>query len=643
MTDCEMNMHDCDGLKGVLEKMFDDPHCDLILNKAHGGQAETDAGRKLYEIVPEGCIVVEVGTPGYSNLADSIPWVMEVFRFLHLNNNLCPTDWDTSWPAQYPHIWKIFKEWDTPKETAAAEAAAEAEAAAAAAAEADAEADAVARMAATAARGKADAASTAALAEGGREGNGHLLYKFKQIIQLVLTNTRFYNAGCEIYNMSFAGSEDGKTPDLDAYIYNLQAAEKKADWRRNENSQFKRIGFTRAFTREVLFKWWKNTKMGTEFCGACFGRESVTFGERWRWFGPRGARRGATPWAGGLVSCPLDESGKSNVIYLEPTPLYVYRSPADKSKEIISKNSLNPFEDYQSIFQQIPTWQVCTVIFTISCKPHRDGYEKLKGWDGQTFMNPGDHTLTRELFRLWIDLLVHNDHVFRNGKRCLKLCPDVVPLSSRMIHEHDSGISEPVDIVTASMDTPANNLVNNLMARETADLDPGAIDHLFVTAREEAKDDLDQIMEKYYEVPGQDEKKQGKVILKDRFKDVLKVLNCFGIYPCGADYKGSLSNMIRNIKKHLHGCLCMVCECGDGNPECGKDCPTATSPGGGGGKIARGRIAYKRKSKRRKYKRLKSRRSRKRPNKKRKSKRNKRTRRRTKRKTGRKTGRNNNK
>ena len=108
MPDCEMNMRDCDGLKGVLEKMFDDPHCDLILNKAHGGQAETDAGRKLYEIVPEGCIVVEFGTPGYSNLSDAIPWVMEVFRFIH-QETFCPPKWKAAWLENYPHICEFLK------------------------------------------------------------------------------------------------------------------------------------------------------------------------------------------------------------------------------------------------------------------------------------------------------------------------------------------------------------------------------------------------------------------------------------------------------------------------------------------------------------------------------------------------------
>ena len=732
MTDCGMSTTACPLLKVLLGKMFVDETCDLIINKAHGGQAETDAGEKLYEIVPQGCIVVEVGTPGYSNLANAIPWVMEVFRFIH-EINMCPDAWDDGWPSKYPHIWIILKmEWTTATKRLAeikARAAMQKVKEFVEERKARNAVHGLAVMGAGAAKRLlklqkdaeealevAEAAARAAAAE--KEGKKDLLHKFRQIIQLVLTNTRFYNEGCEIYNMSFAGSDDGTTHDRDAYIYTLLGKkkggeqrtggeDKLADWKKNENCQFKRIGFDDDFSRAELYKWWDKKKKGAEFRAATNRTDLLTFEDRWAWVGPKGAEYDERDGDGTWVSCPLEltvgwddddkappltfvcpagvdeeevamvkasdghwgqvkvegmEPGEtisarwtSKVIYLEPTDKFL---APHKGEVIISKDSLQggleefasaegeaadkiytPFEDYQSIFQQILPRRR-TVIFTISCKPHRDGYEKLKDWTPRTIMDPDSHALTPELFRLWIDLLVHNDHVFRNGKRCLESCPDVVedPLSSRQIHLQNRGIVDPIGIVeqaSAVMST-VESADYLLLARETADLDQGAIEHLFVVARKDAEEDLNIIMEKEYEVDGMDGTSTGKVILKDRFKDVLKVLNCLEIYPCGADYKGSLSNMIRSIKRHLQGCLCMVCECGAGNPGCGSGCPTASSPRrpvDGGGNIARGRIAYKRKSKRRTYKKRKSRRSRRRPNKKRKSKRNKRTRRRTKRKT----------
>jgi hypothetical protein len=700
MPDCEMNMRDCDGLKGVLEKMFDDPHCDLILNKAHGGQAETDAGRKLYEIVPEGCIVVEFGTPGYSNLSDAIPWVMEVFRFIH-QETFCPPKWKAAWLENYPHICEFLKNqrWETEAMRRAKNMLVKAKKAAKDFIEKTEKAKAVAAVAAETAATERVAAETAAgkkvveaaykearyAEKEAADEKEKMLYKFKQIIQLVLTNTRFYNEGCEIYNMSFAGSEDGITPDEDAYIYTLPAEQpdRLDDWNKNENSQFKRIGFKDYFSEVELKDWWdtkKDTVFRTATSGALRaaldaeeGDRDIKWGERWRWFGKEEG--------GALVSCPLeveeeggetsyeedsasddgddylspdDEEdvqlvGTSNVIYLRPVEEFAYK-PGQPQDVIISKESLNGeewaekrnFADYQSIFEkleisnqkstQLPK---CTVIFAAACKPHREGFEKLKGFLDEDIYDPSSSTLTDKMFTLWIDLLVHNEHVFRNGKRCLQPCPlsvPVPPLSSTPIHEHISGSVIPTEIMEQAANLVAARIeksyVNYLMAQAAADMTQEAINHHFGVARAEAIKDLPKIMEKKYKMPvgrkGEYTVVTGKDILRTRFEEGIKLLNCSNIYPCTSDYKGSLSNMIRNIKRHLHGCLCMVC---------GSGCPIAPLQGGGVSNIARGRIAYKRKSKRRTYKKRKSRRSRRRPNKKRKSKRKKRTRRRTKRKT----------
>jgi hypothetical protein len=659
-TKCDGALNDCEGLKDVLGYMFNAGECKLILNKSHGGSSDAESGtfRQLYVKVPEKVIVIEVGSPGYSNWGHAIPWVMEVIRLIKDNWGVGPVfgcdqlkwavvaageserarvawvdlneggeggeatvEWERKrerervrYNTPYPHITKLLEQ-----------------------------------MA-------GDDDDT----------------KLKQIIQLVLANTRFYGEGCEIYNMSFAGSLDGVTPDHDAYIYNLGASDKEAHWIKHEFCQYKtyRLGeetsergqYTDARAKAAFSDLIYNTNVPLD------PEDAAARNYSWDATLP-GGRAAAQPlvvpehryqsWGGnrgGGVSEQQQQQLRRRCS-LFPSPKNSAWDDCEENGKIITMEDLDAETalriggrciDYEYLFTEVtkvPIHGECFVIFTISCKPYRDGYEILQKRHFTDMAAPEPYPW-RE-FSLWIDVLIHGKHT-QQGNRCAMRC-GVLDISSDLIHDI-TGKTEANEIKKVAADlldewkhSPQKMLQEAVQLQSRPEISSEfEIAHYFENIRDSLPFPFPQDWTTILETLSQDHNPYGNIKiwfskywegtdidtagLKSRFEKFIEELDCPARYPCEDNYNGYLSTIIRNIKKHLQGCLCTLCGCGQKNSRCGGEkCPSRMSGGNSGG----GRIAYKRKSKRRTYKKRTSKRSRRRPNKKRK----KRTRRRTKRKT----------